>query len=74
VSEVIEQRKYNAKGLLHAHEAVERPFAVELLHGLQVRRTAGKARVGDNVLARVVALGGTVPEKELAVECCYGVS
>lgn len=52
----------HAKGLLHAEEAVEGPFSVELHHGLM----GGEALRCDNVLARVVAFGGAVPEEESA--------
>jgi hypothetical protein len=41
---------------------------MELVDGLRVGRVVGKARVGDNVLTRVVALGRTVPEEEAAVK------
>jgi hypothetical protein len=62
VGEVVEQREYDAEGLLHAHESVEGPFAVKLVDGLR-----GWARGGYDVLARVIAFGRTVPEEETAV-------
>jgi hypothetical protein len=65
VGEVVEEREDDAEGLLHAHEAVEGPFAVELVHGL-----GRGAREGDDVLTRVVAFGGAGPEEETAVESC----
>lgn len=70
VREIVEQRENDAEGLLHAEEAVEGPFAVELEDGLHVRRVAGEAGVGYDVLACVVAFGGTVPEKHAPVEGC----
>lgn len=61
VCEVVEQREDDAEGLLHAHEAVERPFTVELVYGLHVRRIAGEALRRHDVLAGIVAFGGTIP-------------
>ena len=55
VREVVEEGKDDAKRLLHAHEAVEGPFAVELVDGLHVRGIAREALSGYDVLARVVA-------------------
>lgn len=51
-------------GLLHAKEAGEGPFAVELDDGL-VRGDAGG---GDYALAGVVAFRGAIPEEEAVVE------
>ena len=48
----------HAEGLLHAHEAVEGPFSVELVHGL----VGEDALVRDDVLACVVAFGGAIPK------------
>lgn len=70
VGEEVEQAEEHAEGLLHAQEAVEGPFAVELEHGLAVGRVAGFAGVGDDVLACVVALGWAVPEEEPSLERC----
>jgi hypothetical protein len=47
---------------------MERPFAVELEHGLVVRRVASKSLVGDDVLAVVVAFGRTVPEEQSTLQ------
>ncbi|RBQ83266.1 hypothetical protein VDGD_20963 [Verticillium dahliae] len=58
----------NRGRLLHAEEAVEGPFAVELNDGQRAVDTA----VCDDVLAGVVAFGGTCPEEEAAVESCQG--
>jgi len=55
VREVVEEGEDDAKRLLHAHEAVEGPFAVELVDGLHVGRVAREALGGYDVLARVVA-------------------
>lgn len=54
----------HGEGLLHAEEAVEGPFAVEL-DDVEV---GGDAGGGDDVLAGVVAFGGAVPEEEAAEE------
>jgi len=70
VREVVEEGEDDAKWLLHAHEAVEGPFAVELVDGLHVGRVAREALGGYDVLTRVVAFGGTVPEEQAAVEGC----
>lgn len=48
---------------MHSEHTVERPFAVELDHWLW--RDGLLTQVGDDVLAGVVAFGGTVPEEEL---------
>lgn len=54
----------HGEGLLHADEAVKGPFAVEL-DDVEVGGDAGD---GDDVLAGVVAFGGTVPEEEATGE------
>ena len=59
----VSEGEEDAEGLLHAEEAAERPFAVELDDGFR----GGDALVRDDVLARVVAFGGAVPEQD-AVE------
>jgi hypothetical protein len=46
---------------------------VELEDWLEIRRVAGEARLGDDVLACIVTFGGTVPEEKAAVEGCRGV-
>lgn len=56
----------DGEGFLDAEEARKGPFAVELYDG----EGGGLARGGDDVLARVVAFGGTVPEEEAEVEGC----
>lgn len=66
--EVVEQREDDAEGLLHAHEAVERPLAVELVYGLHIRRVASETLRRHDVLAGIVAFSGTVPKEEAAVE------
>lgn len=64
--EVVEEAEDDGEGLLHAHEAVEGPFSMELVDvGVEEGRGCG-----DDVLARVVAFGGAGPEKEAAVEGC----
>ncbi len=61
----VAEREEHAERLLHAQNSMEGPLAVELDYWL--RRFGGNARVGDDVLAGVVALGRAVPQKE-AVE------
>jgi hypothetical protein len=68
VGEEVEEREEDGEGFLHAQEAIERPFAVELEDRFAVRGIAGLADVGYDVLAGVVALGGAVPEEETALE------
>ena len=58
--EEVEEREEYGEGLLHAHEAVEWPFAVELDYGFG----CGDASVGDYVLASVVAFSRAIPEEE----------
>jgi hypothetical protein len=43
---------------------------MELVYGVRVRRVVGEACVGYDVLACVVAFGGTVPEKKATVQGC----
>jgi hypothetical protein len=43
---------------------------VELLDGIEVGRVACFSLVGYDVLAGVVAFGGTVPEEETTLESC----
>lgn len=65
--EVVEEAEDNREGFLHAHEAVEGPFAVELVDGARVQGS-GEEGVRDDVLTGVVAFGGACPEEEAAVE------
>jgi len=51
---------------LHAEEAVEGPFSVELDDGLGVEDTG----IGYYVLAGVVAFGWAVPKEEAVEESC----
>jgi len=60
MGEAIDEREKDREGLLHAEEAVERPFPVELEDAFGI----GNALIGDYVLAGVVALSGTVPKEE----------
>lgn len=64
VSPEVAEGEEHGEGLLHAEEAVEGPFTVELHHWL----VAGEADGGDDVLAGVVAFGGAGPEQEAEVE------
>ena len=68
VREVVEQREDDGEGLLHAHEAVEGPFAVELVYWLHVRRVALQPPVRYDVLACIIALGRAVPQQDAPVE------
>lgn len=45
---------------------------MELVHGLHIWRIAGEAFRGHDVLAGIIAFGGTVPEEEAAVEGWLG--
>ena len=60
VGEEVEEREEDGEGLLHAKEAVEGPFPVELDDSY----ISCDALVGDYVLAGVVAFCGTVPEQQ----------
>lgn len=73
VREEVEQREDDRERLLHAQEAMEGPLAVELQDRLAVGRVAGEARVRDDVLAGVVALGWAGPEEEAALEGFAGL-
>jgi hypothetical protein len=64
VREEVEEREEDGEGLLHAQEAVEGPFAVELHDRFRGR----DALVGDDVLAGIVAFCWAVPEEELVEE------
>lgn len=70
MGEEVEEGEDDAEGFLHAEETVEGPFAVELEDWLTVGGFAGEARVGDDVLAGVVAFGRAVPEEEAVLEGC----
>ena len=75
MGEEVEEAEEHGGGLLHAQEAVEGPFAVELEDGLEVGRFAGEALGGYDVLAGVVAFGGAGPEEEAVLEgFCFCVS
>lgn len=62
VGEEVEETEEYRRGLLNAHEAVEGPFAVELLDRLKVWLLARETLIGDYVLAGVVAFGRAVPQ------------
>src|ERR1700754_3710587 len=55
VREEVEEREEDGEWLLHAEEAVEGPFPMELKDRLAVRRVARFADVCDYMLACVVA-------------------
>lgn len=64
VREEVEEGEEDGEGLLHAEDADEGPFAVELLDG----EVGEDAFVRDYVLAGVVAFGWAGPEEEAVVE------
>jgi hypothetical protein len=64
VGKEVEEREEDGEGLLHAEEAVEGPFPVELDYFY----ISCDALVGDYVLAGVVAFCWAVPEKEAVEE------
>jgi len=68
VGEEVEEREEDGEGLLHAEEAVEGPFPMEL----DDFYISCDALVGDYVLAGVVAFCWAIPEKEAVEErdCC----
>lgn len=68
VREEVEEGEEHAGGFLHAEEAEEGPFSVELEDRFEVGRFARKAGVGGDVLASVVAFAWTGPEEEAVVE------
>ena len=55
---------------MHAEQAVEGPFAMELDDWREVGWIAGQSLFGYDVLAGVIAFGGAVPKEE-AVEEWY---
>lgn len=57
----IGEAEEHREGLLHAEEAVERPFAMELDNGRGRLGEGSEACVRYDMLASVVAFGGTVP-------------
>lgn len=70
MGEVVKKGEEDGEGFLHADVAVEGPFAVVLEDWRSVRGVAGEAGVGYDVLAVVVAFGGTGPKEEAALESC----
>ena len=61
VGKVVEEGEENGEGLLHAHEAIERPFAVVLYDRINYWRSMRKTPGRDYVLAGVVAFGWAAP-------------
>lgn len=68
MGEQVHQGEKDGSWLLHAEEAVEGPFSVELHDGFEVWWVAGEAVVGYDVLTSVIAFGGAVPEEETMVK------
>jgi hypothetical protein len=54
----IAEREEDTKGLLHAEEAIEGPFPVELFD----REARGHALTSYNMLAGIIAFAGASPE------------
>lgn len=59
--EVVEEGEEDREGFLYTIEAVEWPFAVKLVHRIQVDRLAIQPLISDDVLTCVVAFGGAIP-------------
>lgn len=57
----VEEGEEHGKGLLHAHDPLEGPFAVELDHGAQHRGVARNTAVGNDMLAGVITFGRAGP-------------
>lgn len=70
VRQEVEEAEENGGRLLHAQEAVEGPFAMELEDRFDVRRFAREAPVGHDMLAGIVALCWTGPEQETVFKRC----
>jgi hypothetical protein len=68
VCEKVEQREEHREWFLHSHKAMKRPFSMELKNRLSVWRISGHTLISHNVLAGVIAFGGTGPEEDTAVE------
>lgn len=62
MSQKVEKRKEHREWLLHAEEAVEGPFAMELKYWMQHWGFSRNPAVGDDVLADMVAIRGAGPE------------
>ena len=61
VREEVEEGEEDGEGLLHAQEAVEGPFAVELHY--RVRHSiVGETSLGDDMLAHIVAVALAIPK------------
>ena len=68
VGEEIEKREHDREWLLDAGDAMEWPFSVILNDRIQHGRISGDPLIGDNLLAHVVAIGWTGPEKKAEME------
>lgn len=68
VGEEVEKREHDREWLLDANDAMEWPFPVILNDRIQHRRISGDPLISDNLLAYVVAIGWTCPEKKAEME------
>lgn len=64
----VEQRKEDRKRFLHADHSAKRPFPMELDDRSDHRRVSSDSKVGDDVLAGIIAFSRTVPEHETEME------
>ena len=74
MSKKVHEGEQDRERLLHAHEPVERPFAMVLNDRLQHRRIAIDPLIGNYMLAGIVAVRGACPEKETEVKSWVMVS
>ena len=64
----VEKREEDRARFLHAQKAEEGPFAVVLEDRFEHWRVSRDATVSDDVLADIVAIGGTRPEEKAQME------
>ena len=64
----IEEGEEDRARFLHAQKAVEGPFAMVLENRIEHRRISRDATVCDDLLADIVAIGGTRPECKTQLE------
>lgn len=61
VGSEIQKREQYRKGLLHAQDSTEGPFAMELDHRLEHWGVAIDSLIGNDMLTGIVAFGRAVP-------------
>ena len=64
VRKIIEQGEEDGERFLDAEEAVEGPFAVELVDRIEIGMVPRQSRVCYDVLAGIVAFSWASPEEE----------